>query len=61
MTTRVTVDAHAGWPVEVSRSDGSYPPRIVNPGEVQEFHVWQGSDLIIRELPSIEKTDKEAN
>lgn len=59
MTTKITVDAHAGWPVRVTRSyrsDKGYEtrndetPSIVAPGAVQDFSVWDGSTLTIEEL-----------
>lgn len=55
MTTKITVDAHAGWPVEVRRisdnGDEAYSPVTVQPGEVREIHVWQGIRMEIREMP----------
>lgn len=56
MTTRITVDAHAGWPVGVISVDrSSSGVRIdeatpVPPNEIRDFYVWEGRDLIIREL-----------
>jgi hypothetical protein len=61
MTTKVTIDAHAGWPVEVvtidTQSDGTVveTPSIVSAGQVKDVHVWQGRQLRITELPEHEK------
>jgi len=60
MTTKVTVDAHAGWPVQVTRIDTTEDgTEIVNPSsdvvpanEKRDFSVWQGSDLRIKEMPN---------
>ena len=54
MTTRVTVDAHAGWPVKVIRIDdktGNWigEPEIVAPHTTKDFYVWDGQDLLIAE------------
>lgn len=56
MTTKVTVDAHAGWPVKVVARD-YYPGNptetelaTVAPGTVQDFHVHSSRELIITEL-----------
>ena len=58
MTTKVTVDAHAGWPVLVEAID-KFPedaePRIfplgtVSPGGVQDFYVFDTRQLRIAEL-----------
>lgn len=57
MTTKVTVDAHAGWPVSVvaqdTMSDGSVyhnPLGIVPPNEVRDFYVFDTRQLIITEM-----------
>lgn len=56
MTTKITVDAHAGWPVEVRKIDGSpdHPEvgevTIVQAGSCADFYVWQGRSLIITEI-----------
>ena len=58
MTTKVTVDAHAGWPVKVEAID-TYPgeePKsvelgIVPPGEVRDFFTFNTRVLIISEMP----------
>lgn len=60
MTTKVTVDAHAGWPVKVEALDyedadstesETTELAVVQPGEVQNFHVHSTRQLIITELP----------
>jgi hypothetical protein len=57
MTTKVTVDAHAGWPVLVSgiAPGGTHPDTIVDPNTVQEFYVYDGLDLRIHEVQPNEK------
>ena len=59
MTTRVQVDAHAGWPVrvqaidtgpvegEIVQSDLGIVPALAS----QNFHVFKGRQLLITELP----------
>lgn len=58
MTTKVTIDAHAGWSVQVTAVDtgtgAALPPEIVAAGEVREFHVWQGRNLVVMEMPKDE-------
>lgn len=56
MTTKIIVDAHAGWPVEVRAVDGP-PPRpqtyvlgVVQPGQRREFYVYSGRSLVVTEL-----------
>ena len=65
MTTRVTVDAHAGWPVKVIRindKDGNWigEPEIVAPHTVKDFYVWDGQDLLIAEQTESGRVDKPA-
>lgn len=57
MTTKVTVDAHAGWPVRVTaidtRSDGEETSHIlgeVPANEKQEFYVHDSRKILIEEL-----------
>ena len=55
MTTKVTVDTHAGWPVEVIRINEKTGNRvsesvIVAPNTQQDFNIWEGSDLLIHEV-----------
>ena len=59
MTTKITVDTHAGWPVRVTAIDvqtGEGPGTKetvlleVAPGTSCDFHVFQGRKLIIEEL-----------
>lgn len=63
MTTKVTVDAHAGWPVEVTTVDrvqieGETAERVtesttvVPPRAVQYFYVHSHRELRIKELPA---------
>lgn len=56
MTTIVTVNAHAGWPVRVEAVD-TYDGKttctelgIVAPGVVQDFYAHSNRQLIITEL-----------
>lgn len=55
MTTKITVDAHAGWPVEVYALDsyaGSVKETLlgtVQPGQVADFHATD-----IREIRAVE-------
>ena len=58
MTTKVTVDAHAGWPVMVIGIGGepNYQKEIrttiVDPGKVVDFYIHSGFRIIsIEELP----------
>ncbi len=68
MTTKVTVDAHAGWPVQVirrgvSNNDGSvgYTEQRVEPYTEQTFHVWDGSTLEVIELKGcVERVEADA-
>ena len=57
MTTAVTVDAHAGWPVKVTlidqSSDGltqSETVQVVAANTKQAFYVWNGRDIKVHEL-----------
>lgn len=56
MTTKVTIDAHAGWPVQVEIKDefasGATEQRveIVAPNTVREFFVFDTRHLVIREM-----------
>lgn len=56
MTTKVTVDAHAGWPVRVEAKDTYGDDHqvsllgLVNPGEVREFYAHDTRQLIVIEL-----------
>ena len=56
MTTNVTVDAHAGWPVQVIRRSRNDPPgknderTVVEPGAKQDFAIWDDNELLIREM-----------
>ena len=57
MTTKVTVDAHAGWPVSVSimdmNRDGEWFESnftIVPAGTKQDFHIYDTRQLLISEM-----------
>lgn len=58
MTTKVTVDAHAGWPVKVTtidlNVDGSSlrSETVVPPNTTQDFYVHQQRELHIKEMPN---------
>jgi hypothetical protein len=57
MTTTVKVDAHAGWPVEVTEVDVGTGaehknlPKVVEPHTEGTFYVHSTRYLIVRELP----------
>lgn len=54
MTTKVTVDAHAGWPVKVEAIDHGGDPQelgIVQPNEQRSFVVFDTRQLVITEMP----------
>lgn len=57
MTSKVEVDAHAGWPMKVTAIDtfnGETKESViatVAPGEKQVHHVTQTRKLLIEELP----------
>jgi hypothetical protein len=52
MTTKITVGAHAGWPVRVTVIDKGCMPKtqIVEPNAAQDFHVWDTRDLRVHEI-----------
>lgn len=56
MTTNVTVDAHAGWPVQVIRRSRNEPPGknseeiIVEPNTKRDIACWDDNELLIREM-----------
>ena len=59
MTTKVTVDAHAGWPVKVTQvvlDEQGYPgePReeTVPPNTTRDFCVHSHLELHIKEMPN---------
>lgn len=59
MTTRVTVDAHAGWPVLVVKQHGpvgAIREEVIVPAyEIREFYIHSGMKIInIEELPKEE-------
>ncbi len=55
MTTKITVDAHAGWPVVVTavdRYNGSVKESVlglVEPGRMQDFHITSTRDIVVQE------------
>lgn len=54
MTTKITVDAHAGLPVEVrqfSTLDCKQTIIVVEPGAKQDFYAHSTMELFVRELP----------
>ena len=58
MTTKVTVDAHAGWPVQVVsiRGEPNYQKEVrsevVQPNTAKDFYIHSGFRIIsIEELP----------
>lgn len=57
MTTKITVDAHAGWPVEVTATevvaDGTRTlewVQIVPAGTIRDFHIYDVRELTFREV-----------
>jgi hypothetical protein len=62
MTTKVTVDAHAGWPVKVEAIDTIYDENgptgaaqtvelgIVEPGTVRDFYCTNSRQLVVTEM-----------
>lgn len=57
MTTKVTIDAHAGWPVEVTLRDGEpdYPKsariEVVEPNTTRDFYIHSGLEILgVREM-----------
>lgn len=54
MTTKVTVDAHAGWPVDVVINDKGQAPRIerVEPHTQRDFHVYDSRSITVIEVTS---------
>ena len=59
MTTKVTVDAHAGWPVKVTQvqlnqqgEKASETETTVPPNTKQDFYVHSHMELHIKEMPN---------
>jgi hypothetical protein len=56
MTTRITVDAHAGWHVKVTpvhkmdSGDFEGMPEIVSANTTRDFHVHSTLKLIVEEI-----------
>ena len=66
MTTKITVDAHAGWPVQVTRVnlDGagkvvSHSISCVPPNTRQDVHVHSHLALILKEMQPGRKVDSD--
>lgn len=57
MTSKVEVDAHAGWPIKVTAVDtyngvtNETELATVAPGEKAVFHVTSTRKIIVEELP----------
>lgn len=54
MTTKVTVDAHAGWPVDVVINDIGLAPSIerVEPHTTKDFYVFDCRSISVIEVTS---------
>ena len=53
MTTKVTVDAHAGWPVSVEwygPNEEDCGSTVVQPGTTENFYIHTNRSLVIEEL-----------
>lgn len=62
MTTQVTINAHAGWPVKVEAIDAVFKDgrktdetetadlAIVGPGRIEEFYIHDSRQLLITEM-----------
>ena len=52
MTTKVTIDAHAGWPVQVITLDGEHNfaktahVHIVSPRTQKDFYIHSGMNIL---------------
>lgn len=52
MTTTVTIKA-VEWPVRITSLEVGHVEVIqIEPYAEREFHIWQGRDLIIHEMPT---------
>lgn len=61
MTTKVTIYAHAGWPVKVIPMANGMPAGEavrVEPNEVRDFYVHSGQDLLVHEVQPVENEVK---
>lgn len=57
MTTSVTINAHAGWAVEVtpiSKEGKKGITTTVEPMTKEVFSIWDGRDLLIHEVTQTE-------
>lgn len=53
MTSKVTVDAHAGWPIRVTMTNpktNESRVEIVQPKTTQDFYVYDDRNLFIEEM-----------
>ena len=63
MTTKVEIDAHAGWPVKVTQIDNGGTDKetlsvsIVAPNTIGTFYVWDGRSIVVQEdkKPEVER------
>lgn len=60
MTTKVTVDAHAGWPVKVTKTENDnagntthVTEEVVPPNEVRDFYVHSHMKIAVEEVPKV--------
>lgn len=62
MTTKVSVDAHAGWPVDVVIVDKGQAPRIerVEPHTKRDFYVYDTRSISVIEVTSAGSTPQPA-
>lgn len=58
MTSKVTIDAHAGWPIHVEKRSGEpgtpdvFTVEIVEPNTKKDFYIHSGMSILgIKELP----------
>lgn len=58
MTTKVTVEANHGWPVDVTNGDDGRKTRVPA-GAKQDFYVYSGRDLLIHEVQPDEITQEQ--
>lgn len=52
MTTKITVDAHADWPVEVEVAEGGnvIERQVVYPGTTRDLYLFADRALTFREI-----------
>jgi hypothetical protein len=60
MTTKITIHAHDGWPVQViNRAGGpnsNAELHTLAPGEMRDFHT-NGNELVVKELGGVRPAD----